>query len=241
MKAAGTRRATRAALLAACTLAFATGCESSAVAKPSLTPSLAELKPAIFCIDAASDESGVRECLGREGIASDDRWPDQPKSAEDFKRQVLLTWATLGRGSTARLSSHHFDSAVDYATCIEEATNALQGLAGEPKKAIGAGMGKAQLTCADQYLSPPSLAKRHPGILGGETGNLPVEEVKAFLLGRIFTAAAYRYVIEANGWVIDEMRPCVRYLDGRPPSASCKGEPEPRAPRPPPGPRYIPR
>lgn len=240
MKTAVTRKMARAAFLGACTLTFLAGCESDAAAKPSLIPSLAELKPAILCIEAASSESGVRECLNSQGIASDYRFPDQPKSAEDFKQQALITWAVLGRGGTVRLSSRHFDSAIEYATCIEEATNALQGLEGEPKEAIGVGLAKTQLTCADQYLSPPSVAKRHPSMLRGETGNPPEEEMKAFLLGRIFTAAAYRYVIEANGWVVDEMRPCVRYLDGRPPSAGCVGEPEPRAP-PPPGPRYTPK
>lgn len=153
----------------ACVLVFAAGCESNVAAKPSLIPSLAELKPAIFCIDAALDESGVRECLKSQGIASDYRYPDRPSSSQDFKRQALLTWAILGRGGATHLSSHHFDSAMDYASCIEKATNALQGLEGEPKKAIAIGMAKAEVSCAGQPMSPHSVAKRHPGILKGET------------------------------------------------------------------------
>ena len=218
----------------ALTLVFVAGCGSGAAAKPSLIPSLVELKPAISCIDAASNESSVRECLKVQGIASDYKYPDQPRSTEDFKRQTLLTWAILGRGGP-HLSSDHFGSAMDYASCIEMATNALPGLEGEPKKAIGAGMAKAELSCANQSLSVHSLAKRHPDLLKGETRDLPIGEIKANVLARIFAAATYRYVIEANGWVTDEMRPCLRYLDGRPPSAGCAGEPELRAPvRPPP-------
>lgn len=214
------------------TLAFVAGCESGAAAKPSLIPSLAELKPAISCIDAASNESSVRECLKIQGVVGDYRYPDQPRTAEDFKRQTLLTWAILGRGGR-HLSSHHFGSAMDYVSCIEKATNALPGLEGEPQNAIGAGIAKAELSCANQSLSVHSVAKRHPDILKGETRDLPMGEMKANLLARIFAAAAYRYVIEANGWVADEMRPCLRYLDGRPPSAGCAGRPELRAPAPP--------
>lgn len=232
MQLVGAKKAARSAVFAF-TLVFVAGCESGAAAKPSLIPSLTELKPAIFCIDAALDESGVRECLKSQGIASDYGFPDRPISSQDFKRQALLTWAVLGRGG-AHLTSDHFGSAMDYASCIEKATNALQGLEGEPKNAIGAGMTKAELSCVNQSLSVHSLAKRHPGIVKGDTSDLPLGEMKANLLARTFAAAAYRYVIEANGWVADEMRPCLRYLDGRPPSAGCAGQTERRAPAPPP-------
>jgi hypothetical protein len=232
----GAKRAVYASFAAACALACA-GCGSDAAAQPRLVPSLVELEPAIFCIDAALEQSEVLECLNRHGITSDYRYPEQPRTAEDFKRQVLVMWATIGRDGAARLSPQHFDSAIDYATCIEEATNALPGLEGEPRAAIGRGRTKAELTCADQFLSTQSVAKRHPGLLKGETGDLPEGEMEAYLLARTFAGAAYNYVIEANGWVTAQMRPCVRYVDGRPPSPSCAGMPEPRAPPPPPGPR----
>ena len=44
---------------------------------------------------------------------------------------------------------------------------------------------------------------------------------------------ALNYALEANGWFPDEMRPCFRYGDGRPPSIGCAGKPEPRVPPPP--------
>lgn len=221
--------------LLTCVFVFAAGCESDAEAQPSLLPSLAELKPAIFCIDAAPDENGVRDCLMKQGITSDYRYPDQPSSSEDFKRQTLLTWATFGRGGAAHLSSSHFASAMEYASCIERATNALKRLEGEPEKAIGLGMAKAEVSCASQPLSVQSVAKRHPSLLNGQTSDQAREEMKALFLARTFASAAYRYVIEDNGWVTDEMRPCVRYLDGRPPSVGCAREPETRPPASPPG------
>ena len=221
--------------LFACIFAFAAGCESNAEAQPSLLPSLAELRPAIFCIDAATDKNGVRDCLMKQGITSDYRYPDQPSSREDFKRQTLLMWATLGRGGAAHLSSSHFASAMEYASCIERATNALERLEGERKKAIGLGMAKAEVSCASQPLSVQSVAKRHPSLLNGQTSDQAMEEMKAFFLARTFASAVYRYVIESYGWVTDEMRPCVRYLDGRPPSVGCAGETKLPAPAPPPG------
>lgn len=194
-----------------------------------------ELKPTILCIEAASSQSGVFECLGREGVASDYRYPEEPRTAEDFKRQALVMWAGFWRGGATRLSPQNFDLAMKYVACIEDATNALQRLEGEPKEAIGTGQRKAQLKCADQFLSTQSLAKRHPSLLT-RNPDTPEGEAKAYMLARIFSAAAYRYVIEANGWVTDQMRPCVRHLDGRAPSPSCTEEPGYVAP-PPPAPR----
>lgn len=222
--------------LLACIFAFAAGCESNAEAQPSLLPSLAELRPAIFCIDAATDENGVRDCVIKQGITNEHRYPDQLSSREDFKRQTLLMWATLGRGGAARLSSSQFASAMEYASCIERATNALERLEGEPKRAIGLGMAKAEVSCASQPLSVQSVAKRHPSLLNGKTSDQAAEEMKAFFLAQTFASAVYRYVIESNGWVTDEMRPCVRYLDGRPPSVGCAGEPQPKPKLPPPAP-----
>jgi hypothetical protein len=142
-------------------------------------------------------------------------------------------WAGLGRGGTAHLSSENFDSAIDYASCVEKATHALRGLKGKPEDAIGRGRAKADLACANHLLSIYSIAKRYPGILKDEMQDVPQEEMKAHILASLFAGMAYNYVIEANGWVLDKMRPCVRYLDGRPPSAGCAGEPELRAPPPP--------
>lgn len=233
MKLGTFQKAERAALLF-WTLAFAAACDSNAAAKPTLIPSLVELKPAILCIDAALDRDDALECLASKGIARDYRYPDQPKSTEDFTRQLLVMWASLGQGGAERLSSQHFDSAVDYATCVERAANALQGLKGKPKEAIGAGKARTEQACAGEALSVHSVARRNPGILNGDIRDLPQGEAKTYLLARIFAGMTYRYIIEANGWVVDEMRPCVRYLDGRPPSVGCAGEPQLRVPSPPP-------
>jgi hypothetical protein len=230
MKLASVKRIAR-LVISASALVLSVACETGAAAKPTLIPSLVGLKPAILCIEAALDRNGVLECLKSQGVTSDYRHPDQPSSTEDFTRQTLVMWASVGPGGTARLSSQHFDSAVDYATCIEKATNALQGLPGEPRRAIGAGRAKTELACTDQLLSIHSIVKRHhPDMVKGGSGTVPQGEAKAHLLAGIFAGAAYGYVIEANGWVDDKMRPCRRYLDGRPPSAGCAGEPELRAP-----------
>lgn len=221
------------ALFAVCALFITAACESNAADKPSLVPLLTELKPAIFCVDAASNETAAIECLRSYGIAGDGKFSDEPRSSDDFAQRVLVTWAGVGRGGTAHLSSQHFNSAISYATCVETATHSLQGLEGELQNAIAVGNAKVVMSCADELLSVPSVVERHPEILTGKSLNLSQGEAKGFMLARIFAGAAYKYVIEANGWVRDEMRPCVRYLDGRPPSASCANEPRPRVFRPP--------
>jgi hypothetical protein len=147
----------------------------------------------------------------------------------------MAMWtASTNRGS-ARLSSQQFASAISYATCIERAARALRGLQqqGDPRNAIGAGRVKAELACGDQSLSKLSIAKRHPGLLQGRSDHPPEDEMKAYMLATIFSGMAYTHVIETSGWVTPNMRPCVRYLDGRPPSASCSNEPVRRIPSPP--------
>jgi hypothetical protein len=220
---------------ALCSLAVVSGCEKQAAASPSLIPSLAELKPAIFCVDEASSKTRILECLSLQRITDDYSYPRQPSTVEDFKQQVLVMWVAIGQGGNSRLSAQQFDAALDYATCIGDATNALKGLKidGDPRNAVGAGQAKADMSCTDKALSPLSTAKRNPGLLKGETGALPEGEAKAYMLAAIFSGAAYNYVVEANGWVTDEMRPCVIRADGTR-SIGCKANPPPKfAPSPP--------
>jgi hypothetical protein len=204
-------------------LVLLAACSGDAEAQPSLIPSLKRLRPVIVCVDENSGENERLQCGKKIGISKDYRLPDEPKTPSDLTIQAVLTWAALTRGTGEKLSAQQFDEAIEFATCIEQATRTLRSLQseGDPRNAIGAGHAKTQAACADQYFSSQSMASRHPGLLRGELKSIPVSELKAQLLATIFAGAAYRYVIEANGWVTDAMRPCVRYLDGRPPSAGC--------------------
>jgi hypothetical protein len=224
-----------------CSLAAVSGFGKAATSSPSLIPSLAELKPAIFCLDDASSQSRILECLSLQGITDDYRYPRQPTTVEDFKQQVLVMWSAVGQGGNSRLSAQQFDAALDYATCIGDATNALKGLKieGDPRNAVGVGRTKADMSCADKALSPLSTLKRNPGISKGEFGALPEGEAKAYMLAAIFSGAAYNYGVEANGWVTDDMRPCVIRADGTR-SIGCKANPPPKfAPPPLPSPPRL--
>ena len=208
-------------------------CQGKAAIQPGLVRSLNELEPAVSCVDTALDKSAAWQCLAHYGVEANYRLPEEPHTVEDFTRMSLVMWATMGSGGSAHLSKELFASAIDYATCVERAADGLGGLSGNADDAISSGQMRVELACASQDLSPQSFAKRHPSLLSGTKVDVPADEVKAYFLARIFSGAAYRFVIEANHWVTPEMRPCVRYLDGRPPPPSCAGNPPPIAPPPP--------
>lgn len=216
-----------------CLLIFAVGCESNASAQRNIVSSFADLKKAILCLETASDQSGVRACLASHSVSTDSNPIETPKTPQDYQRQALMMWTAVARNDGSPLSSRHFDLAIEYASCIEDATLSLKSLDGDPRAAIALGWAKARMACQGQFFSTASMAKRHPDLLSGVKGNLPASEAKAYLLAGIFSKLTFGYVIETNGWVTEGMRPCVRYLDGRAPSASCAGEPQPIPPPPP--------
>jgi|GEM_PF-1940755 len=199
--------------------------EAKEPSKPSLLDDLPQLAPVIACIDAAplDDEAALRACVERTGLPLKDI-AHEPKSLNDFKANVLILWIVTNRGADRQKNTASFAEAIDYARCVEKFAYSDKEFSSRTEKGVAAVRARAELHCKDHPLSLRGAYRRE--------GTLPPRTAVMMFASGVANMAL-NYALEANGWFPDEMRPCFRYGDGRPPSAGCAGKPEPRIPPPP--------
>jgi hypothetical protein len=219
-------RMARTALLTSALLAGACA-EANEPARPTLLPELAAMEPVIACMDTAPRETtaALEACAAPAGILRHDT-PSEPKTAADFKDVVAMALLVLDRSPERDITPETFASALDFAACVEAAAYADERFSSRTEAGVNEARWFAEEACKTHPLSPRALDP--------ETAHESPDALQR-LFARALANAAISYALEANGWFPDEMRPCIRYLDGRPPSIGCTLNPQPRvAPRPPP-------
>ncbi len=206
-------------------MAMASCAQAKEESRPSLLPALSNMASVIACIDAAPRDAkaALAACADQAGIPIE-KDVQEPKSLADFKQHVVLVWLMLDRDPDRPLTPETLTKAIDYARCIESVAYADKAFSSRRSKGVEEARFRAELACKDHPLSIRGLR--------------PIDAASSpDLTERLFAKAVanltFTYALEANGWFPNEMRPCIRYLDGRPPSAGCAGKPEPRAPTPP--------
>lgn len=206
-------------------LAMASCAQAEDPPRPSLLPELSNMAPVFGCIDAArrDAEAELAACAEQAGIPMDRDEPE-PKSLADFKRDVIVFWLMLDRDPSRPLRPESLTKAIDYARCIESAAYSDDAFSSGTRMGVEETRRRAELACKDHPLSIISL--------NPNAANLP-PDIAERLFANSVANLAFTYALKANGWFPNEMRPCFRYLDGRPPSPGCAGKPEPRAPPPP--------
>jgi hypothetical protein len=197
----------------------------------SLLSTLESMRPVVTCLGEAkqNDSKATEMCASNGGITlsrSNGEFPN----LNDLKLQFLAIWMHLDRYPGRRMSTADFDSALDFARCIETASFADPDFSSKTEHGVAAARTRADAACREH---PLSLMQVSPKAAGSE---MPIENAAQVLLARSISGLSLNYALEANGWMTDAMRPCVRYLDGRPPSRGCKGKPQLKAFPPPPPP-----
>lgn len=197
----------------------------AAAPRLSILPELRAMTPVIACVDAAprNDNVEVNGCVRRAGLSLDKIEPE-PKTVADFKVAVIAAWLLLGHDPKRPLEPAALGRAIDYAQCIESAAYRDENFARRTGKGIAQAQMRADVACKDH---PMSLTGLSPDVSAARP------DAREKLFARALANLAVRYALEANGWFPDELRPCIRYGDGRPPSAGCAGKPPLRM-RPPP-------
>jgi len=193
--------------------------------RPSLLPTLSSMAPVIACIDAAPHDAkaALTACVKEAGIPFD-KVEKEPELPADFKQYVILTWLMLDRDPSRPLKPESLTKAIDYARCIESAAYSDDAFSSRTRKGVEETRLRAEFACKDHPLSIRSL--------NPNAATLP-PDIADRLFAKSVANLAFTYALKVNGWFPNEMRPCFRYLDGRPPSPGCAGKPEPRAPPPP--------
>jgi len=181
-------------------------------ARPSILPEIAQMQPVIDCVISAPSKSEAQICLEKAGIEDAKSLPADPKTVNEFKTLVLSFWLMLDRDPNRPLTADWLVRSVDYARCVETAAYSNKGFSSRKKQQVEVALNKAEMACSSHPFSFRALDPRNPG---GAT-NLQ-ERIFARALANIAT----KYALEANNWYPEEMRPCIRYLDGRPPSVGC--------------------
>ncbi len=193
---------------------LASGCSAEEPERLSLLPTLNELEPVFLCVDSASPSQEVEACVGSKQLP-DIKGAEYPRDLNDFRDNLIGGTALLRLlgGSKSGLTSEMYRRAVGYAKCVEEAAYAQGGAAENTQKAyIWAGV-RAHSKCQDEPSSPSRLAESE-----ANPSTAAIESSLAQTLG----SAAFDYVYEANGWITDEMRPCVTYGYKSEVSPGCK-------------------
>ncbi len=210
-------------------LALACGAEAKDLPPPSLLPELASLQPVLACIESFPSTSGseVENCITDSGISMV-RIPDEPKSAEEFMPLIVATWLYLDRDPTERISSKSLASMLDYARCVEASAYSNKSFSSRTSNGVAEARLQAAAACRDHPLFLTALRPEE---------KKTASNVRERLLANLMANSALNYALEANGWFPDEMRPCIKYLDGRPPSIGCRLNPRSNlSPPPPPSP-----
>jgi hypothetical protein len=180
--------------------------------RPSILPEIAQMQPVLDCVMSAPSKSEAQICLEKAGIEDAESLPTDPKTVNEFKTLVISFSFMLDRDPNRRPTPGWLDRAVDYAFCVETAAYSNKGFSSRKKQQLEVALARAETACSSHPLSYRSLDPQN-----FEAATNLQERMFARALANIAT----KYALEANNWYPEEMRPCIRYLDGRPPSAGC--------------------
>ena len=201
--------------------------------RPSILPELERMQPVFDCIEATPQgaNSEIESCAKNAGI-SVDNLPKEPKRADEFKPLIVASWVFFDQDKTKRLSSKSLPSMIEYARCVETNVYADKTFSSRTAKGVSEAERRAEIACME-----------HPLALAGLTHEqaAAISDPRERILAKLIANTATTYALETNGWFPDEMRPCIRYLDGRPPSIGCSLNPQPKMASPPPPTGYRPR
>jgi hypothetical protein len=200
------------ALLASCGQAKET-------ARPSILPELARMQPVFDCIEATPQGSTaeLENCAKKAGISVNEL-PNEPKKADDFKPLIIATWVYFDQDKTKRLPAKSLPSMIDYARCIETSVYSDRTFSNRTEKGVIDARQRAEIACIAHPLSLSALKPEHAAT---------VSDGRERMLAKLIASTATTFALEANGWFPDEMRPCIRYGDGSPPSIGCSLNPQP--------------
>jgi hypothetical protein len=201
--------------------------------RPSILPELALMQPIFDCIEATPQgaNSDIESCAKNAGI-SVDKLPNEPKKADEFKPLIVASWVFFDQDKTKRLSSKALPLMIEYARCVEVNAYSDRTFSDRTAKGVAEAKQRAEIACMDHPLALSGLNPEKAATI-----NDPRER----MLARLIANTATTYALEANGWFPDEMRPCIRYLDGRAPSVGCSLNPQTKMASPPPPPGYRPQ
>jgi hypothetical protein len=183
--------------------------------RPSILPEIAQMHPVIDCVMSAPSKSEAQICLAKGGIEDAKSLPTDPQTVNEFKMLVLSFWLMLDRDPNRQLTSDGLLRSVGYARCVETAAYSNQGFSSRKKQQLEVALARAETACSSHPLSYRSL---DPQNFEGATN------LNERMFARALANIATKYALEANNWYPEEMRPCIRYLDGRPPSIGCSNE-----------------
>ena len=206
-----------------------TGCaEAKSTQRISLLPALEAMRPVVACLVEAKpgDSGAAKACATGNGIALQKSMRELP-TLDDLKLQVIGMWLFLNQDPARRTSVSDFDQAIEFARCIESAAFAEKSFFSKTERGVAVARVNADAACRDHPLSMMRISPE------SAASGKPIDNAAQIMLARVVSGMAISYALEANGLMTDAMRPCVRYLDGRPPSPGCKGKPQGRPPPPP--------
>ena len=200
---------------------------------PSILPELESMQPVFDCIEATPQgaNSEIQNCAKKAGIDVD-RLPNEPKKADEFKPLIVASWMFFDQDKTKRLSSKSFPSMIDYARCVETNAYADRTFSNRTANGVAEAQQRAEVACMEHPFALSGLSPEKAAAISD-----PRERMLAKLIANIATT----YALEINGWYPDELRPCFKYLDGRPPSVGCSLNPQPKMASPPPPTGYRPQ
>jgi hypothetical protein len=207
----------------------ATACaEAKKPDRASLLPTFEAMKPVVVCLGNTKpgDNRAAETCASNGGITLAQSKSDPP-TLNDFKLQAVVTWLFLDRDPARRMSATDFDQALDFARCVETAAFADRDFSSRTERGVAAAQIRAEAACREHPLSMMRVSPE------AAASGKPIESAAQMMVAKTFSGMSLTYALEANGLMTDAMRPCVRYLDGRPPSRGCKGKPQPTVTQPP--------
>lgn len=205
-------------------VALASSSRAAEPRPPSLLDDMPRIIQVLSCLDRAplNDKPASLACAEKYHLSLKANTGD-PRSLDDYRLLVASFWVVYNRGPDRQQNTAMFSQAVDYARCVEGAAYKDPDFSSRILSRVQTSRENAQLACKDH---PLSMHRLDP--LGA---SLPPNAV---MIGfaKALSNLTFNYALEANGWFPDKMRPCLRYADGRPPSAGCAHEQlrvEPRA------------
>lgn len=202
------------------------GCSTSAQAVTPFTDAVERLVPALKCIDQMprDDRLALERCVALSNLTDADIRPNDdflPKPTD-----VLLGWLGMDPDPAPALTDEVVSGALAYGQCMESAAIT------KVEPAVLSEHDYHQRIATFEIACLPLLPNIAP-FLRGEP--VAPEDAARFLLLRMIGDGAVVRVARARGWYPPSLIPCVRYGDGRPPSAACASRHQ-RFIRPPPPP-----
>ena len=196
------------------------------VATP-FTDAVERLSPAILCLDTAPrhDRAEMERCFALTQLNDEDIQPnvDRPPNPA----QILMGWVAMDTRPTPDLTVSVVDGALAYGRCMERAAASRLNPSPLSENAFRQVVVRIEGACS--ALLPDIVP-----LLRNE--QLEPTESARFLLSRMIGQIAIAVTARERGWYPPSLIPCVRYGDGRPPSAACASRPQRpiRPPAPPP-------